>query len=67
MYVLLGLLFVATLVLTVWLVKHPLVLVSLNVVPVAWWMAGAAGAALAAVLLICASWMLRSSSPAQVG
>jgi hypothetical protein len=45
-----GFLVVVAVVTTIWLIKHPLVLVALNTVPLAWWHFGTAGLVAALVL-----------------
>ena len=63
-----GLLFVMmTIVVAIWLVRHPLVLLTVNVVPVAWWVFGAGGVALTGLLLVSAGFLVRGPALASVG
>ncbi|MGH9210312.1 MAG: hypothetical protein ACRD2C_06465 [Acidimicrobiales bacterium] len=47
-----GLSFVLTVIIAVWLVRHPLVLLTVNVMPIAWFALGAPGVFVAALLLL---------------
>ena len=59
MYLFIGLVFVAAIVVAIWLVRHPLVLLTVNIVPVAWWAFGTGGVALAGLLLLSAGVVVR--------
>jgi hypothetical protein len=65
--VVIGLVLVVAFVAAVWLVRHPLVLLTLNVVPVVWLMFGAGGGALVGLVLFSAGLMVRHPRSLLVG
>jgi hypothetical protein len=62
-----GLVFVAAIVVAIWLVRHPLVLLTVNIVPVAWWVFGVGGVALAGLVLLSGGLLVRDRSSVPVG